>query len=145
MHDRLRGPRPVPDLHHRLPAVATRLPPLRQALTDWAHHAGLSAERIDAITLATTEAMANVVRHAYDTIGILDLHATNTGRQVTVTVTDYGHWKSPRQPRDRFAGRGVLLIHALTDHARITTTAEGTTVRMTWRHHPQHQPGGSPW
>jgi serine/threonine-protein kinase RsbW len=123
------------DLHVRVPAVAARLTALRHALMEWAERMGLSPDDREALTLASYEAMANSVEHAYagQVQGVLDLRAVRDlarGR-VTVTVTDYGQWKPPNtDPGTR--GRGLSLIHGLTTSATITPSPTGTTVAMSW-------------
>lgn len=123
------------DLHFRVPAAAARLTALRHALTEWARECGLAAEDREALTLASYEAMANSVEHAYagQVEGILDLRAVRDPErgQVTITVTDYGTWKPPPiNPGSR--GRGLPLIRGLTKTAVITPSEQGTTVTMTW-------------
>ncbi|HEX2133012.1 MAG TPA: ATP-binding protein [Actinophytocola sp.] len=123
------------DLHFRVPAAAARLTGLRHALTEWAEHSGLSPEDRDALTLASYEAMANSVEHAYvgQLQGVLDLRAVRDEKRgrVVVTVTDYGQWKTPPiDPGSR--GRGLPLIRGLTPNATITPSEHGTTVSMSW-------------
>jgi serine/threonine-protein kinase RsbW len=123
------------DLHVRVPAVAGRLTGLRHALATWAERAGLGPDDREALTLASYEAMANTVEHAYagQLQGVLDLHAVREPAEgrVVVTVTDYGQWKAPpTDPGTR--GRGLPLIRGLTPHASITPSTRGTTVSMSW-------------
>jgi serine/threonine-protein kinase RsbW len=123
------------DLHFRVPAAAARLTGLRHALTEWAEGSGLAPEDREALTLASYEAMANSVEHAYagQVQGVLDLRAVRDHARgcVTVTVTDYGRWKPPPiDPGTR--GRGLPLIRGLTQTAVITPSEHGTTVTMSW-------------
>jgi serine/threonine-protein kinase RsbW len=123
------------DLHVRVPAVAGRLTGLRHALAEWAERAGLTSEDREALTLASYEAMANSVEHAYagQLDGVLDLRAVRDrveGR-VVVTVTDFGQWRPPpTDPGTR--GRGLPLIRGLTPDSAITPSTRGTTVSMSW-------------
>jgi serine/threonine-protein kinase RsbW len=123
------------DLHFRVPAVAGRLAGLRHALAEWATGIGLSEEDTEALVLASYEAMANTVEHAYrdQTQGVLDLRGQVDDGQgrVVVTVTDYGQWKPPR-PSGGLRGRGLSLIKGLTDSSTIIPTTGGTTVSMFW-------------
>ncbi|OLF15140.1 ATP-binding protein [Actinophytocola xanthii] len=123
------------DLHFRVPAAPARLTSLRHALAEWAERSGLSREDREALVLASYEAMANSVEHAYagQLQGVLDLRAVRDPQlgRVVVTVTDYGQWKQPpRNPGTR--GRGLPLIRGLTPTAEITTSEQGTTVAMSW-------------
>jgi serine/threonine-protein kinase RsbW len=126
---------PEGDLHFRVPAVPSRLAGLRHALAEWATRVGLAEEDTEALVLASYEAMANTVEHAYrdQTQGLLDLRAQVDDRQsrVIVTVTDYGQWKPP-QLSGGLRGRGLSLIKGLTSTAMITPTTGGTTVAMFW-------------
>jgi serine/threonine-protein kinase RsbW len=126
------GPNP-PALHHQVSAVPERLTAVRRSLTAWARKAGLTAEAAEAATLATYEAMANVVDHAYRDggPGLLDVHASVTGERTTVVVSDHGRWR-PGHRHDRPSGHGIVLIHGLSDDVAITGTEKGTTVRMSW-------------
>lgn len=130
------GAAPEGELHFRVPAVATRLTALRRALADWASRLGLTPKDCHALELATYEAMANTVEHAYPNHaeGMLDIRAhrdTDQDRAVVV-VTDYGSWRTP-QPTNGRRGRGLSLIRGLASTAMVTPTANGTTVRMSWR------------
>ncbi len=123
------------DLHVRVPAVAGRLTGLRHALAEWAERAGLAPEDREALTLASYEAMANSVEHAYagQLHGVLDLRAERDPAEgrVVVTVTDFGQWRPPpTDPGTR--GRGLPLIRGLTPDSAITPSARGTTVSMSW-------------
>jgi len=129
------GSVPEGDLHFRVPAVHSRLAGLRHALAEWATRIGLPEEDTEALVLASYEAMANTVEHAYhdQTQGLLDLRARVDGDQsrVIVTVTDYGQWKPP-QLSGGLRGRGLSLIQGLTSTSTITPTVGGTTVTMFW-------------
>jgi serine/threonine-protein kinase RsbW len=123
------------DLRVRVPANAQRLHQLRHTLDDWATRIGLAAEITSDLVLAAYEAMTNVVEHAYHdhSGGLLDLHAhaDPAHHTVTVTVTDYGRWRPPPANPDS-RGRGLLLIHGLTHHVKISPSQHGTTVTMTY-------------
>jgi len=126
---------PEGDLHFRVPAVPSRLAGLRHALAQWAARIGLPEEDTEALVLASYEAMANTVEHAYrdQTQGVLDLRAQVDDEQsrVVVTVTDFGQWKPP-QWSGGLRGRGLSLIKGLTSTSTITPTSGGTTVTMFW-------------
>jgi serine/threonine-protein kinase RsbW len=124
----------VADLRRRARASVQTVSSLRRELTDWASRAGLSQEIMEAVALAGYEALANAVEHAYpgQDDEAVALHASRTGRLVTVTVTDWGRWREPpTDPGNR--GRGLILIHKLCTRAEITATDTGTTIVMTWR------------
>jgi serine/threonine-protein kinase RsbW len=121
------------DVHYRGPALASRLPAVRQKLAAWARRAGLPAEEIGDLALACYEAMANVVNHAYgDEVGVLDVQATHPDDHLTVTVTDHGRWRQPHGKSGLMGGRGLPLIRLLTHKTDVVATEQGTTVRMRW-------------
>jgi serine/threonine-protein kinase RsbW len=116
-----------------VPATAAALTGVREQLTIWAVTAGLGDDQVDDVGLATYEAMANVVDHAYDHPGgVFDLHACRRDDQVTVTVTDHGQWKSPASGQERWRGRGLLIIERTTREFELSPRAGGTTVCMGW-------------
>lgn len=132
-------PRPAPGadhFHHQLLADPTALIPLRATLADWLAHLippWADIQRED-ILLATYEALANAAEHAYpDTPdGQINLEATKTGDELTITVRDAGTWKLPTTTTDPYRGRGLYMIRALTERNTIANSAHGTEVTMTW-------------
>ncbi|GAA2797812.1 ATP-binding protein [Saccharopolyspora taberi] len=118
--------------YRQVPAVAGELPGLRDALARWALRTGLACDRSEALALASYEAMANVVEHAYVRPGAMDVEAVHLSAQnrVEVTITDRGQWLPLSGERE--GGRGLPLIHRLADEAVITPGSAGTVVRMSW-------------
>lgn len=125
----------LPDLRClRVPAAADHLPTLRRELSRWAARTGLGDDEVEALALATYEAMANVVEHAYsEGVGGLDLEAVCLPEEnrVQVTVSDQGEWLAPSEPSP-YRGRGLELIRRLAQETDVTTGDEGTAVRMSW-------------
>lgn len=122
------------DLHLKVPAAAAQLVSLRHALAQWATRVGMADEDVEALVLASYEAMANSVEHAYRDqtgYGVLEVRGQVSDSRVVVTVTDYGQWQPPRPTRG-LRGRGLPLIQGLTGSATITPSEAGTTVSMTW-------------
>jgi serine/threonine-protein kinase RsbW len=89
------------------------------------------ADLADDLVLATSEALENVVDHAFagsSRSGTMMLRADIADDVVTIVVADDGHWRDPTSgPTTR--GRGLTLMQNLAgaevDHAR-----GGTTVTM---------------
>jgi serine/threonine-protein kinase RsbW len=123
------------DLHYDdIPATADQLPWIRRALTSWAYQIGMSADDVIAVVLATYEAMANVVLHAYPHHqGTFDVHAIYCPdqRYMHVTVSDRGRWRLPSVSGSPH-GMGLQLIQGLTADVTVDSGAQGTTVRMGW-------------
>ncbi|WP_326836427.1 ATP-binding protein [Amycolatopsis rhabdoformis] len=130
---------PPPALHLHQAARVRDASTLRFALVGWARNCDLPPDLIADLELAAYEALINASEHAYaaGTTGTLDLRAHCDAGAVHVTVTDHGRWR-PRPAPDPRRGRGLPLIHLLSDHAEVTPAPGGTTVAMTWR-----LPGGS--
>ena len=113
-------------------ASAGSLPLLRDELTAWARAVGLHEGATESLALASYEAMANAVEHAYGgAVGLLDVEAMRHADRVQVTVTDHGSWV-PSHEGDRHRKRGLPLIHRLADDAVVNSDENGTTVSMHW-------------
>ena len=115
-------------------AIAARLGEVRRAIQDWARRAGLPADLIDELVLASYEAMANSAEHAYAAgpPGMLSVQVSASPGSIDVVVADHGTWRAP-DAYARFRGRGLPLIKGLAEEVTVTTTEHGTTVRMRWR------------
>jgi serine phosphatase RsbU (regulator of sigma subunit)/anti-sigma regulatory factor (Ser/Thr protein kinase) len=115
-------------LEIELPAEAGALGELRRRLEPWMLHAGASQEEAYDIVLATCEAAANAVEHAY---GPGEARFRVTVREekgeVTVGVHDEGAWRPQRDPR---RGRGLEVMRLLMDDVSVTSSDGGTNVRL---------------
>jgi anti-sigma regulatory factor (Ser/Thr protein kinase) len=110
------------------PPQPEALSSMRSLLRRWLRHADGSDQEIAEITTACGEAATNAIEHAgaggrvaFEVLGRLQ------GREVDITVRDYGAWRSPR---DDDQGRGLSLMQALMDSVEVTPTHEGTSVRL---------------
>jgi serine/threonine-protein kinase RsbW len=113
----------------------------RRALDSWLRALPLTrAERHD-LLLATSEAVANVVDHAYPAdhdgaevtvLAELQHRSEDDTSRVVITVTDAGCWRPIPAERDG-RGRGLQMMRACTDSLRIETTTAGTQVTMVSR------------
>jgi anti-sigma regulatory factor (Ser/Thr protein kinase) len=111
---------------------AERLPAARDFAVARAGRLGLVGERLGDFTLAVAELTTNSVVHGG---GSGTVRVWSQGRQVWCEVTDSGQLSDPmagRRPatRDQPGGRGLLMVHQLTDLVRIHTGAEGTAIRF---------------
>jgi anti-sigma regulatory factor (Ser/Thr protein kinase) len=90
--------------------------------------AGVAPDVEHDLLVASGEACANVVQHAYAAApGDLELEASLDEGLLQVWVRDRGHW---RAPADRGGGWGLQLMRALTDTVNVYRTAEGTVVHL---------------
>jgi serine/threonine-protein kinase RsbW len=112
---------------------------IREEFARWLRrYFDLDPIRLSDLVLATNEALANAAEYAYllvDPPGTMDLRASyarHDGR-LTVTVSDDGIWRMPNlNPVNRARGRGIPLMHALSDRATIETSPGGTEVCLEW-------------
>ena len=113
-----------------LPAVPDSIPAIRRAVGDAAVELHADALAVDSVKLAVTEAVTNVVRHAYGTQGG-EIHvAVEPGKCTLVVwvVDDGGGVVGP--PRDGEGGYGMRLMRTLSRSCDVSTGVDGTSVRM---------------
>lgn len=131
-----RAPRAVTRPLPEPPARAQRLPyttdlrAVRQFVAAWAARAGLGAERIADLVLATGEVAANTVRHSP---GGGMAHIWRSRSEVICQVTDNGRIGDPLAGRRRPpgpSGLGLWVVHQVCDLVEMRTGRRGTTVRM---------------
>lgn len=109
------------------PAVPESVPVARQAIVGYATSVGADDEHLDAIRLASSEALTNAVLHAYDAApGLVHVCAQRTGDGLQVTVRDDGAGLRPRLDR-RGMGLGLAIIAEATDELAIQTRPSGGT------------------
>ena len=120
-------------------ATAATAAGLRQQVGAWLAEHGVDAAQVCDVVLAVNEALANVVDHAYADqpgVGIMTVLVDHdpVASSVSVCVTDQGSWRRPRPRHARdMRGRGITLMHAVTDHCTISGRPEGTTVCLDYR------------
>lgn len=88
------------------------------------------ADLADDLVLATSEALENVVDHAYagGEPGPMSLRAQVQDGTVAVVVTDHGHWRDPPSgPSSR--GRGLEMMERLA-RTRVDRGEPGTVVTL---------------
>jgi serine/threonine-protein kinase RsbW len=114
---------------------------IRREFSDWlGRYFTLDATQASDVVLAVNEAMANAAEYAYvsaqrpGTMHIRALYDEDVAR-LSVTVTDEGTWRSsdPATAGHR-RGRGIPLMHALSDRATVDSSQAGTTVCLEWNH-----------
>ena len=120
---------PVPqDLLMRFDAEPKVLGDLRRTLRRWLRSQGATDQDVKEIVLATNEASANAIEHAYSPAPAeFELNASCQQDQVTISVRDSGSWRSPRGEN---RGRGLRIIDAAMDEVDIDAGDSGTVVVM---------------
>jgi serine/threonine-protein kinase RsbW len=84
-----------------------------------------------AMLLASGEAVANAVEHAYAGAaepGELAVRARSDGAEVEVVIEDFGRWS--RVASDPERGRGLALMRELASAASVERASSGTIVRL---------------
>ncbi len=118
-----------------VPAEAQEISRLRSAVVSFAAEHGVGEPPIGDLKIAVSEAMTNVVVHAYDRQdpGILNVSVSVDlpDREVTIVVADEGMGMVPR-PNSPGMGLGLPLIGNLVSGLQISAApgGRGTEVRM---------------
>ena len=110
---------------------ATRLAPGkgRQVIREFALAGHPTEHALDSIAVCVSEAMTNVVVHAYrdmDSPGGIDLKAELDGDSLTVRVADEGHGLEPRLDSPGL-GLGLPLISQFSAASAISSPEDGGT------------------
>ena len=123
-------------LEHCLPARPDCIGPLRRALVAYAASNGASEQLCDDIALAASEALSNVVVHAYageDDPGEIQVEAWIQGDALQVIVSDDGIGMAPRLDSPGL-GLGLAIIGRVCDQLIIENRdgEAGARVRMSF-------------
>lgn len=114
-------------LNESLPAVAASVPRARTLAARFAREAGLSQERLHRLRLAVSEAVTNVVVHAYrGRPGTVSVAAAIAAGELWVLISDSGcGYQTPSDSPG--LGLGLALIADACDDFVIAERAEGGT------------------
>jgi anti-sigma regulatory factor (Ser/Thr protein kinase) len=112
-------------LSQTYPAVADSVPRARAALSTFARSAGATADQLDSIRLAVSEAATNVVVHAYrDTPGRIRLDAGLARGELWVLIADDGSGMHPKLDSPGL-GFGLSLMSQVCDEFAIAKRSSG--------------------
>jgi serine/threonine-protein kinase RsbW len=115
------------ELHERYDAAVGSIRPGRDAIVRFAADAGVDQARLPDVGLAASEALTNVVKHAYGSGGgTIEVEAFAAGGEVCVLIADSGRGLRPHQPGDGL-GLGLMLIVSLCDELAIAKRSGGGT------------------
>lgn len=118
-------------LQIELEAEPSALSGLRRSVRDWLSRVGASKEEVCDLLLATDEAAANAMEHAYlatEAGGIRVSVGESSPGEVAIEVRDRGRWRATPAPGER--GRGVRIMRAVCDSVTLGSTTEGTCVSL---------------
>ena len=123
----------APSFHEHYPAVPESAGAVRAALARFAREHGIVESTIDSIALAASEAVTNVVVHAYVDAGEpgrLDVTAVLAADEIWVMVTDAGSGLRPRRDSPGL-GLGLAIIARVADGVDLVEPTDGgLEVRM---------------
>ncbi|MCD2186969.1 ATP-binding protein [Actinomycetospora soli] len=119
-------------------------PRIRDDLRQWLRSSAVPSGVVDGMVLAASEAIDNVVVHAYDDVhrrdgaARIDLTVMLDDGEVLVTVADGGRWRAPESVdlehdvvgRPALHGRGITLMTSQVDEVAIRHGDRGTTVLL---------------
>jgi PAS domain S-box-containing protein len=101
---------------------------MRSLLRRWLRHVGAGEAELEEIVIACGEAATNALEHSGAGASTpFDLSGRLHGRRVELEVRDHGTW---RPPREGAGGRGLSLMRGFMDAIDVTSTPQGTTVRL---------------
>lgn len=126
----------------RLPAIPGNVRRVRSAMRRFISHLDIDEALASAILLASGEAVANAVEHAYAGMkapGDMLVRARSGNAGVEIVVEDFGCWST--SAGDPLRGRGLALMHELATIASIEAASTGTIVRLDFAFAPVAQAG----
>jgi anti-sigma regulatory factor (Ser/Thr protein kinase) len=132
-----------PEVLLTMPARAEGVGVVRQALAGVADALDFDAPVLADMKMAVTEACTNVVVHAYEEEGTLEVEMLAAEDGLTIVVRDHGAGIQPRPARAGAPalGLGLPLIAALSDAFELRGSAgSGTEVRMTFSYSRERDP-----
>ena len=118
----------------RFPATPESAYAIRGELAAIARGCGMSDQAVGDVKLAVSEAVTNVIRHAYDDDDVGDIAATaSTGEgALHIVISDDGRGVAPRADSPG-VGLGFPLIASLTQTMELVNReGGGTELRMTF-------------
>lgn len=119
------------ELHVRLDAVPVSVAQARRITREWSAQYGATSTQLENIALAVTEAVANIVRHAYPLSepGLIHLDAHTESGSLVFSIRDDGI--GANQPSANAGlGVGLPIIVEVADHATINPTRAGTQLTL---------------
>jgi serine/threonine-protein kinase RsbW len=107
------------------PAVADSVPRARRVLSGFAASAGIADEQLEGVRLAVSEAVTNVVRHAYGgDPGEVHVSASLHSGELRILIADDG-CGLPNRQGTRGLGLGLVWMAEFSDGLKLFTRAGG--------------------
>ena len=133
----------VPALRLELTSHPSQIAPARRAVENFAAEQGFDRPAVDVLGLCVNEAIANVIRHAYEGVPgrPIELTAAVDGDAMVLTLRDWGNGRVPDlsaacTPAEgsgplRPGGLGLPCLARLLDDVSFQPQPDGMTLRMT--------------
>lgn len=100
-----------------------------------ARDAGMTADAVDRVRLAVSEAVTNAVLHAYPRgAGCVEVRLDADRGTLCVEVRDTGCGRAGADPATASAGYGLALMRALCDTLEVDDTPPGTRLVLRFGH-----------
>lgn len=120
-----------------VPAVASSVGEVRDAVSEWAEELGASPDEVGALRLCVSEAVTNSILHGYvdRPPGLVRVSAVAEGAEMVVSVEDEGCGMRPH-PESPGLGMGLPLMGQMAGSLNIVSVPErmrGCCLRMTFR------------
>jgi anti-sigma regulatory factor (Ser/Thr protein kinase) len=131
-------------LRESYPADAQSLPEARQAIGEFAAAAGVAGAQLDAVRLAASEAITNIVQYAYPwRTGHIYITARVAGDELWILIADNGCGIHAGRDSEGL-GLGLALISHVTDgFSVVERSSGGTELRLRFALSPAGQVEGS--
>jgi anti-sigma regulatory factor (Ser/Thr protein kinase) len=129
------------EIDMRVAAIPQNVGRIRSATRRFIDSLEVDEEVAHAILLATGEAVANAVEHAYAgeaEPGDVLVRVRADGEQAEVVIEDFGRWARGESDPER--GRGLGLMRELASVASIEKASSGTIVRLDFALAPRATP-----
>jgi anti-sigma regulatory factor (Ser/Thr protein kinase) len=123
---------PTLDAALSLPATALGVRAARSAVDAAVRRLSRDDDLLRDVRLCVSEAVTNVVRHAYDTRGDESVEVTvqHERNEVTVTVRDRGRGLTADRPSDTGGYRLEIIDELTARHVIRTSSGDGTELAM---------------
>ena len=125
------APVPVPRLELSLPAVSASVREARAAVGELVSRLTTEDTVVDDVRLCVSEAVTNVVRHAYPSIppteGLVGVGVDCGGGELRIVVKDSGCGIVVGAPHHTPGGYGLEIIDMLTTRHTVVSASDGGT------------------
>ena len=123
------------ELHVRLEAVPVSVAQARRLTREWSEQSGATSTQLENIALAVTEAVANVVRHAYPLgePGLIHLDAHAEPGALVFSIRDDGIGANQPSRKNAELSRLPDAIIEVADDAMIEPTSAGTQLTLRFK------------